>query len=205
MYLDIIQLADIFGGSPNFFEQWEEPLNDTMKKYQINTEARMIEFVAQVGHESNRFNSVEENLNYSAQGLQRTFSKYFPSSSVALAYARQPQKIACRVYANRFGNGDEASGDGWKYRGRGLIQITFLDNYKACGIELGIDTVGFPDYLKDTKYACLSAGWYWNSRNLNALADFGNTTAITQKINGGQNGIEDRLHLAQLIKKVMRS
>lgn len=205
MYLDIIQLSDIFGGSPNFFEQWEEPLNDTMKKYQINTEARMVEFVAQVGHESNRFNSVEENLNYSADGLMKTFGKYFPTSIGAMTYARQPQRIANRVYANRNGNGDEASGDGWMYRGRGLIQVTGRDNYKACGIELGIDCVNYPDYLKDTKYACMSAGWYWNSRNLNSLADFGNTVAITQRVNGGQNGIEDRLHLVQLIKKAMRS
>ena len=112
-----------------------------------------------------------------------------------MTYARKPRAIASRVYAGRFGNGNEASGDGWMFRGRGLIQVTFRDNYRQCGDVLGCDLEGDPGLLAEPLMAALSAGWYWNSRGLNALADDGNTEAITRRINGGTNGMEDRIAL----------
>lgn len=204
MLIDSDNLAEIFGGSPNYFEEWVAPLNDTMRAYLINTEQRQTHFLCQIGHESNRFNSVSENLNYGAEGLLTTFGKYFPTMQSTIGYVRNPEKIANKVYANRNGNGDEDSGDGWKYRGRGLIQVTGKNNYSACGDFLGVDLINSPDYLKDTRYACFSAGWYWQSNALNTLADLNKLEAITKKINGGLHGLDDRQHLLTLAKKALR-
>jgi putative chitinase len=167
-----------------------------MEKFNINTPLRLCHFLAQCSHESNDFKAVTENLNYSARALMGTFKKYFPTEQKAVEYERKPEKIANLVYANRMDNGSEASGDGFKYRGRGYIQLTGKVNYKAFGNAINEDIVSNPE-LVATKYPLLSAAWYWNSRNLNATADKGGTeavvTEVTKKVNGGTIGLEDRL------------
>lgn len=169
-----------------------------MSQYQINTELRLCHFLSQCAHESLNFKATSENLNYSAKALMGTFKKYFPTEDKAKLYERQPEKIANLVYANRMGNGNEASGDGWKYRGRGFIQLTGKVNYQSFDKVVPEDILVTPD-LVATKYPLLSAGWYWNSRNINAEADRGDTeliiTAVTKLINGGTNGLIDRIEL----------
>ena len=189
------QIAKACGCRIERAAKWADPLNEAMAEYGINTSARQAAFLAQVAHESARLSALEENLNYSAEALIKVFPRYFPTLRAAASYARQPQKIASKVYANRLGNGDEASGEGWKYRGRGLIQITGADNYRACGNALGIDFIGSPEKLTLPRPAAFSAVWFWAHRNLNALADHGDMVAITKAINGGTNGIQDRLAL----------
>jgi putative chitinase len=167
-----------------------------MEKFQINTPLRLCHFLAQCAHESGNFKAVSENLNYGAKGLLGTFKKYFPTEAKALQYERKPEKIANLVYASRMGNGDEASGDGFKYRGRGYIQLTGKVNYESFDKVVDENVTANPD-LVATKYPLLSAAWFWNSRTLNALADKGATdadvTAITKKVNGGTHGLEDRI------------
>ena len=168
---------------------------DCAEKFNINTALRLAHFLAQCGHESSGFKATQENLNYSADGLKKTFPKYFPDN-LADSYARQPEKIAARVYANRMGNGDEASKEGYKYRGRGYIQLTGKDNYGAFDKSVDDDILNHPDTVSE-KYALLSAAWFWNSRSLNALADKGSSdavvTEITKKVNGGTIGLDDRI------------
>lgn len=178
--------------SPEVAMRWTPALNETMQKYQINNKHRIAAFLAQVAHESGGFKFVVENLNYSADALLRVFPKYFPNKELADAYARQPEKIANRVYANRMGNGDEASGDGWFRRGRGLIQLTGTDNQVAFGMECDVDTITRPELLEQPQYAALSAGWFWNSRNINPVADTDNIKEVTRLVNGGYNGLADR-------------
>lgn len=169
------------------------PLNEAFARYQINTRQRMACFLAQVGHESLDLTAMRENLNYSAAGLQRTWPNRF-NATTAAQYARQPEKIANKVYANRLGNGSEASGDGWKYRGRGWIQLTGKANYQAFAQEMGISLDEAVTLLETPRGAAFSAGWFWHRGNLNALADANRFTAITQRINGGQNGAADRVN-----------
>ena len=168
---------------------------DCAAKFQINTPLRLAHFLAQCGHESAGFKAAQENLNYSADGLNKIFTKYFRDVSSA-SYARQPEKIASRVYANRMGNGNEASKEGYKYRGRGYIQLTGKDNYGAFGKSVNVDILSNPD-LVASKYPLLSAAWFWNSRSLNSAADGGANdaavTAITKKVNGGTIGLADRI------------
>lgn len=167
-----------------------------MEKFQINTPLRLAHFLAQCGHESGNFKVVNENLNYGAQGLLNIFKKYFPTEAKANEYARKPEKIANLVYGNRMGNGPETSGEGFKYRGRGYIQLTGKDNYAAFDKVVAENILDTPD-LVATKYPLLSAAWFWNSRGLNTLADKGATdtevTAITKKVNGGTIGLPDRI------------
>jgi len=171
------------------------PLVEALDEAGINTPARISAFLAQLGHESADFKFMEENLNYSADALVKVFPKYF-NATTAAQYARQPQKIASKVYGGRMGNGPEATGDGWKYRGRGPIQLTGKDNYKAfteaVGKKYGVDFVANPDLLAQPKWGFKAAAWYWTTRNLNALADQGNFDQITYRINGGYKGKEDR-------------
>lgn len=168
---------------------------DCAIKFQIHTPLRLAHFLAQCGHESAGFKATQENLNYSADGLNRIFGKYFRDVNAA-SYARQPEKIASRVYANRMGNGNEASKEGYKYRGRGYIQLTGKDNYNAFDKTVDEDIISNPD-LVATKYPLLSAAWFWNSRSLNSSADAGATdtavTVITKKVNGGTIGLADRI------------
>lgn len=169
---------------------------DVMDKFQINTPLRLCHFLAQCGHESNNFKAVTENLNYGAKGLLGIFKKYFPTEQKALEYERKPEKIANLVYGGRMGNGPEASGEGYKYRGRGYIQLTGKINYQSFDKVVTEDIVANPD-LVATKYPLLSAAWYWNSRALNAIADKGSTdgvvTEVTKKVNGGTIGLADRI------------
>jgi putative chitinase len=169
---------------------------DTAAKFQINTPLRLAHFLAQCGHESGGFRATQENLNYSAKGLAGIFKKYFPTEAAATPYARNPQKIANKVYANRMENGSEASGDGYKFRGRGYIQLTGRANYTAFGKSIGEDIVNNPDIVSG-KHALLSAAWFWSKNGLNKLADGGasdaTVTSITKRVNGGTIGLADRI------------
>ncbi|MDD4963256.1 MAG: glycoside hydrolase family 19 protein [Gallionella sp.] len=170
-------------------------LADCVSKFQINTPLRVAHFLAQCAHESGGFTVTQENLNYSAGGLRKVFGKYFTDDGIANAYANQPQKIAARIYGGRMGNGDEASGDGWKYHGRGYIQLTGKDNYTKFSKDAGVDCVNDPDSVAIT-YALLSAAWFWNSNSLNKI-DFSDTNenavvGVTRIVNGGYNGLKER-------------
>ena len=173
-------------------EKWVDALNATCDKFEINTPERIAGFLSQVGHESGGFKFVVENLNYSAPALRTVFGKYFTDDSQANAYARQPEKIANKVYANRMGNGDEASGEGWKYHGRGLIQLTGKDNYTAFSNASGVDAVNRPELVELPDAASLSAGWFWDTRHLNNYADAQDVLGMTKRVNGGTNGLDDR-------------
>lgn len=180
-----------------------DPLNETFEKFDITTVARKSMFLAQVGHESAGFTAVRENLNYSKDGLRKVFGKYFPTDALAAQYARQPEKIANRVYANRGGNGNEASGDGWKYRGRGAIQCTFKSTYESFGKAMGMDLDKVPAYLETPLGAVMSAGWFWDTRDLNALADQTRFTDMTKRINGGHHGLQARKDLWARARSVL--
>jgi len=171
--------------------KWFEPLTNTFSKFEINTPNRQAAFIGQCGHESNNFRTLEENLYYSANALMRVWPSRFPDHDVAEKYANKPEKIANKVYAGRMGNTED--GDGWKYHGRGLIQLTGKDNYSRCSETLGIDLVNNPDLLLEPEFAAASAGWFWRKHGLNQLADLGDWVAITKRINGGIHGIDDRV------------
>lgn len=168
------------------------PLTDAMAEFGIDTPLRQAAFLAQVAIESGYLTATVENLNYSVASLMSVWPSHFDADEAA-DYGRQPERIANRAYANRNGNGDEASGDGWKYRGRGLIQLTGLDNYRACGDGLGLDLVGSPELLEEPFNAARSAGWYWSVNRLNALADERDIVHISKRINGGTEGLGERL------------
>lgn len=175
-------------------QKWFNILEQTFNYYQINSPLRKAAFLAQTAHESCRYTVLEENLNYSAEKLIEIFPKYFDQDS-AKEYARHPIKIGARVYALRMGNGDEWSRDGWRYRGRGLIQLTGKATYFSCSQAIGFDFVKDPDKLATERFAALSAGWYWHTRGLNELSDKRDFDSITRRINGGLNGYEDRMSL----------
>lgn len=181
--------------------KWLEWLNFTCRKYEIVTNIRKAHFIGQAAHESNWFRNLEENLNYSANGLISIWGSRFPDMAIAEQYARNPQKIANKVYGGRFGNTED--GDGWKYHGRGIFQLTFKDNYKRCGDALGIDLTASPELLLTEKYACLSAGWYWNKKGLNELADANDYEGITKRINGGMTGAMDRVYKTKKVYEVL--
>lgn len=167
----------------------------------INTPLRLAHFFAQIEHESN-LKPISENLNYSSLQLATVFKKYFPNPTMANFYAGKPEKIANRVYANRMGNGNEASGDGYKYRGRGFIQITGKNNYIALSYDTKIDFVNNPDLLLTEANSMLSAIWFWNKNRLNFYADKDDIVSITQKINGGKNGLQKRKDLLKKYKAI---
>lgn len=171
-----------------------EPLNDVCSYYDIfENKNRTAAFIAQLAHESGCFTTIIENLNYSAKGLMTTFKKYFPNETIARQYERQPEKIANYVYANRMKNGPEISGDGFKFRGRGLIQLTGRDNYTQFSEGLDISLDETITYLETPAGATSVSGWYWDKNNLNAYCDSGDFIQLTKKINGGINGLTDRL------------
>jgi putative chitinase len=169
---------------------------EVMEKFAVNTPLRLAHFLAQCGHESGGFRLTQENLNYSAKGLMGIFKKYFPTQALADAYARKPEKIANRVYGNRMGNGPEASGEGFKFRGRGYIQLTGKQNYTAFDASVPESIVDSPD-LVATKYPLASAAWFWSKNGLNKIADEGATdaavTKVTKRVNGGTIGLADRI------------
>lgn len=201
-------LRKIYPLSKNI-ERYAEALDKAMQECGIDTAARARAFLAQVGHESAQLNLVEENLNYSAQALRKVFPKYFRTPQEASSYAHHPERIANRVYANRMGNGGEESGDGWKFRGRGLIQITGRDNYVSMSALMGKDLTVWPDALLMPLDACRSAALWWKANGLNAFADKLATDerktfeAITRRVNGGLSGLEDRWAIYQRAKAVI--
>jgi putative chitinase len=172
--------------------EFTNALNAAMQEFSINTPLRQAAFIAQTAHESMGYSVFVENLNYSAKTLSATWPRRF-TTDIAGGYARKPEKIANCAYANRLGNGNETSGDGWRYRGRGVIQVTGRDNYRACGIALGLDLIHSPEVLEQPLTAFRSGAWFWNSRSLNILADKGDFVGITRKINGGTLGLDDRM------------
>lgn len=176
-----------------YIDHWYDALEQLLDDYEINTPQRVAAFIAQCAHESGNFVFIKENLNYKAASLRKVFPKYFPDDAIAAAYANKPEMIANRVYANRMGNGDEASGDGYRYCGRGLIQLTGKDNYTFFAGSLDISVEEAAEYLQTFEGAAQSACWFWESNNLNQWADKGDILTLTKRINGGTIGLEDRI------------
>lgn len=183
------------GINPNLVD----PFNETFQRWGIGTVRQQAAFIGQCGHECGNFKVLEENLNYRAETLLRLFPKtprrtwgFTPEE--AKAYERQPQRIANRIYANRMGNRDEASGDGWRFRGSGWLQLTGSANFYHAGKALGEDFIMNPELVRTPKYAALTAGWFWSTHGCNALAELADWTGLTKKINGGTIGLSDRVH-----------
>lgn len=185
------KLKQLLPGNP-YLDNWYESLCKILPEYEINTAPRVAAFVAQCAHESGGFKTLKENLNYRAVTLRKVFPKYFPTDALAESYAGKQEKIANKVYANRMGNGPEESGDGFRYCGRGLIQLTGKENYSwfAASLEMAVEDV--PEYLGTFEGAVQSACWFWESNNLNQYADKGDILTMTKRINGGTIGLEDR-------------
>ena len=192
--LTLSQLKQLLPKNP-YVEHWHHALEQLFPDYDINTPKRMAAFIAQCSHESGGFMVLKENLNYKAATLRKIFPKYFPNDQIANDYASRPNKqvaIASKVYANRMGNGDEASQDGWKFCGRGLIQLTGKSNYQAFADSLEMDINDVPEYLATFEGAAQSACWFWETNKLNQWADTGDILTLTKRINGGTIGLEDR-------------
>lgn len=177
-------------------QMWYNAFAEYLPLFEITTPSRVAGFVAQCQHESLDFTILQENLNYGAKGLMNIFKKYYPDEALAKAHERKPELIANRVYSNRMGNGPEASGDGWKFRGRGILQITGRSNYTQCSRDLFQDNclVENPDLLRQPAYATLTACWFWRKNGLNAICDQGDIVLLSKRINGGTIGLEDRIH-----------
>lgn len=189
---------------------WTRALNDAFQRFDINNPQRISVFLAQVAHESGELGRIVENLNYTAKRLIDVWPNRFPTLEKAVHYERNPQRLANYVYANRLGNGNEASGDGWRYRGRGILQITGRGNYQTTGQALGLPLESQPEMLEQPDIASLSAGYFWKSRGLNELADDRNDDnddedfrMITKIINGGLNGLKGRKAYWQRAKSVL--
>ena len=197
MELQLDQLKQIIPKNP-YAKYWHNALIQLLPDYQIDTPQRMAAFLAQCAHESGGFSAIKENLNYRAVTLRKIFPKYFPTDEIAQQYAGKPQAIANKVYANRMGNGDEESGDGYRYCGRGLIQLTGKDNYFWFAESLGISTEEASEYMETFEGAAQSACWFWETNNLNQWADRGDILTLTKRINGGTIGLEDRKHHYEL-------
>lgn len=198
MELTTTSLASCLSCSPQVAAQWLPGLAKATAAIGVTTPVRMAAFLAQIGHESNGLTTLEENLNYSVAGLLGTFPKYFDAASAA-KYARHPEQIANHVYANRGGNGSEQSGDGWVYRGRGPIQVTFKDNYAALSKYSGVDYITNPSLVSSPEHGPVSAAWFWTSNNLVTLSDSGDVLAVSRAVNLGNahsrgipNGMDDR-------------
>jgi len=186
------QLEDLIPKNP-YVEYWYSALSQCLPDYDINTPRRVAAFIAQCSHESGGFKFLSENLNYRAESLMRVWPKYFKDPATAQRYAHKPERIANRAYANRMGNGNEASGDGWRFCGRGLIQLTGRDNYQAFADSIETELEDIPHYLATFEGAVQSACWFWETNNLNKWADAGDITTLTKKINGGTLGLDDRM------------
>ena len=184
------QLSQLIPKNP-YIDQWYEALSVLLPDYEINTPNRIAAFIAQCAHESASFTALHENLNYRAETLSKVWPKKFPPA-VAQQYAHKPEAIANLAYASRMGNGNEASGDGWRYCGRGLIQLTGKDNYTAFADSIGITPEEVSDYVQTFEGAAQSACWFWETNNLNQYADSGDIETMTKRINGGTLGLEDR-------------
>ena len=200
MPITVQQLLQILPNAGQSAGVFVPVLNTAMNRYQIVGSKRIAAFIAQVGHESGQLTRLVENLNYGADALRKTWPGRF-DVELASAVARKPEQIANIVYSNRMGNTEQ--GDGWKYRGRGLIQITGQNNYRVCGEVLGLDLIAHPELLEKPQHACMSAAWFWATSGLNTLADLGTFNTITHRINGGQNGTADRQTLYAKAMKVL--
>jgi putative chitinase len=196
------QLKQILPSNKNIPELCKA-LNNVLPRYNINTKNRIAGFLAQCGHESLDFTVLRENLNYSARGLRLTFPRYFRDDVIANQYARQPQRIANRVYANRMGNGNEASGDGWKHRGRGAIQLTGKNNYTSFSKSINKTVDETITYLETLEGAVESACWFWATNMLNRTCDRDDIMAMTRIINGGTKGLEDRINRYERAKRIL--
>jgi len=174
-------------------EQWVDALNATFQRFNIDTPVRQASFIGQCGHECGNFKILEENLNYRAEVLMRLWKSRFPTIEIANEYARNPKKIANKVYASRMGNRDESSGDGFRFRGRGCIQLTGHANYFHAGKACDVDFVMEPDLVATPQYAAMTAGWFWDTHKLNQFADVRDFKTMTKKINGGFIGLDDRI------------
>ena len=192
MELTLEQLKQLLPKNP-YVEHWHRALSQLLPDYEINTPKRIAAFIAQCAHESGGFLFLKENLNYKAASLRKVFPKYFPTDELAAQYANKPEKIANRVYGNRMGNGDESSGDGFRYCGRGLIQLTGKQNYTWFAASLEISVEEAAEYLQTFEGAAQSACWFWETNKLNDWADKGDIVTLTKRINGGTIGLEDRI------------
>lgn len=189
------QLAELLPGNP-YIDYWYNALVQLLPDYDINTPQRIAAFVAQCAHESGNFRVLKENLNYKAVTLRKIFPKYFPTDAIAAQYAALPNKqeaIANKVYGGRMGNGPEETGDGFRYCGRGLIQLTGKNNYEAFAMSIETPVEEIPEYLATFEGAAQSACWFWETNNLNKWADTGDIRELTRRINGGYIGLEDRI------------
>lgn len=185
------QLAQLIPGNP-YVDYWHSAMDRCLPDYDINTPQRIAMFVAQCAHESGNFRVLKENLNYKAESLTKVWPRYFPSLDVARQYAHNQEAIANRAYASRMGNGPESSGDGWRYCGRGLIQLTGKDNYTRFAMSIETPVEEIPAYLGTFEGAVQSACWFWETNNLNQWCDQGDVMTVTKKINGGTLGLADR-------------
>lgn len=186
------KLGEILKGNP-YVPQWFHALNEILPEYEITSLPRVAAFLAQTAHESGGYRALKENLNYKAESLVKVFPKYFPTIDLAREYAHNQEKIANRVYGNRMGNGPEESGDGFRYCGRGLIQLTGKDNYTNFADSIETPVEELPEYLATFEGALQSACWFWETNNLNQWADKGDMLTLTKRINGGTIGLEDRI------------
>ena len=186
------QLSSVIGNNPDL-DSWHEALSSVLPAYEIDSPQRVAAFIAQCTHESGGFKRLKENLNYKAESLVRVFPKYFPSLDLAKQYAHDQEKIANRVYGGRMGNGDESSGDGFRYCGRGLIQLTGRNNYTKFSESISMAVEEVPALLETFEGAVKSACWFWKTNNLNQYADAGDILTMTKRINGGTIGLEDRI------------
>ena len=191
-----------------YLDHWFNALDQLLPEYEIDTSRRVAAFIAQCSHESGEFRIIRENLNYRWQSLRKLFPRYFPTDELAQQYASRPNKqeaIANRIYANRMGNGPEDSGDGYLYRGRGLIQLTGKENYSWFAASLGISVQEATEYLETFEGAAQSACWFWETNNLNQWADKDDILTLTKRINGGTIGLEDRIKHYEHAKEVLRA
>lgn len=203
MIITADELTQIMPLAGAHVQTYLDPLNEAMQEFAIDNPDRIAAFIAQLAHESAQLSRVEENLNYSAERLTQVWTVRFPSLAVALPYSHNPQRLANHVYANRLGNGDEASGDGWRFRGAGLIQLTGRENQTRCAtfFRVPVPTVG--DWLRSPEGAARSAAWFWWTRGLSSLADTGQFTFITRRINGALVGLDERCKFWETAKDVL--
>ena len=186
------QLSSVIGNNPNL-DGWHEALSNVLPEYEIDSPQRVSAFIAQCTHESGGFKRLKENLNYRWESLRKVFPKYFSTDELAQEYAHKQEQIANRVYGGRMGNGDESSGDGFRYCGRGLIQLTGKNNYTKFAESIGMAVEEVPSLLETFEGAVKSACWFWKTNNLNQYADAGDILTMTKRINGGTIGLEDRI------------
>jgi len=200
-YEQLISISKKVMPRNNGISKYAMTMAEAMKNFEFNTVNRIAGFLAQTAHESGQFNRIEENLNYSAERLQVVFKKYFPTEELAKKYARDKRAIASRVYGGRLGNGSEETGDGWKYRGRGLIQLTGKNNYSSCAKDMNLDILENPDMVLMPEIAVLTSIWFWDKNNINRACDTDDIVWMTRLVQGGKLGLEDRKKYYEAFKK----